>query len=356
MARGADVGVDILGNYVQRYGPASEKPDALYDVVTDRFLETMDRIWRDGLLKMYRREALCGAMPFGRIDPFGTELLLNRTGRPVAVFAAFVRTEDCVANRLLKAATDRLLRWYEGAEDRGRGRRVERLREARGRLNAVGSWVRGWELNLGGEERYIERLSVRHVAYVEAMRLAGHIVRDWGIGVKGPQGDVVLPIVLVNMADVFEKYARQVLRREAMERGAVRVRDGNSGGRDGAKVDLFREFHGGTTSPVATPDIVIDDDEGVLAVVDIKYKPAGSVPERGDVNQIVTYAVRYKCRKAMILYPDTLGGSGSVSFVGRIGEILLYQGSLNLGAENIVLEERRSSRAMLEALGREVTR
>ena len=356
MVRGADVGVDILDNYARGYGPASERPEALCDVVADKFLEAVDRIWREGLLKMYRREARCGAMPFGRIDPFGTELLLNRTGKPGAVFAAFVRTEDCGPNRLLRAAAERLLRWYEGAAGLGqRGRRVERLREACGRLKAAGSWVRGSERGMEGEDKMIERLPVRHVAYVEAIRLAGLIVRDWGIGVKGPRGDVVLPIVLLNMADVFEKYARQVLKQEAVGRGAVRVRDGNIGGPDGARTELFGEFHAGTTSPRATPDIVIDDDEGALAVVDVKYKPARKVPERGDINQVVTYAVRYNCRKAMILYPSILGGCGAVSSIGQIGGIRLYRGSLNLGADDIVSEEQRSSWAILEALGREVT-
>ena len=137
MAQSMDVRIDILNNYSRAYGDTDERPQGLYDIVADQFLEAVDRIWRDGLLKGYRQEARTGAMPFGRIDPYGTELLMKRTKRPLAVFSAFSRTEDCRPNRMLRRAATRLLRWYE---------RIEVGGGTVGVGNVYGKRVVGWKL------------------------------------------------------------------------------------------------------------------------------------------------------------------------------------------------------------------
>ena len=381
MAQSRDVRIDILNNYSRAYGDTDERPQGLYDIVADQFLEAVDRIWRDGLLKGYRQEARTGAMPFGRIDPYGTELLMKRTKRPLAVFSAFslgpriVGRIACVSSdwvekgnlgrRRWRAATRdgygfltdaRVGRWYERIESRGRhSRRGQRLREACRRLEVVASLGGEGEFGQAAVEKVIERLPVRHVAYVDALRLAGLIVRDWGIRVTGAGGVIVLPVVLVDMADVFEKYARRVLRREAARRGGVQVKDGNILPPEGARRKLFGRYEIGGQNPGATPDIVVEDDSRTLAVVDVKYKPARCLPDRADINQVITYAVRYECDKAMVLYPDIPEGSGSVVSVGRVGEIRVYRGGLDLGTKDIALEEQRSASAILEELRRDLS-
>ena len=195
---------------------------------------------------------------------------------------------------------------------------------------------------------------MRHAAYGDALRLAGLVIRDEGIRVTGAGGLTVLPVVLIDMADVFEKYARQALKREAAMRGGLQVGDGNVFAPEGAKTELFGEFHVNGQSPGATPDIVIGNEDEVLAVVYVKYKPARIVPERADINQMVTYAVRYGCEKAMVLYPDIPEGRGAVVLVGRIGGIHIYRGGLDLGTKDIASEERRSASAILAALKKNV--
>ena len=355
LARSTDVHVDVLGKYARAYQHTEERPQALYDVVADQFLEALDGVWRNGLLKAYRPATRRGAMPFGRIDPYGSELLMSRTRRPVAVFSAFFRTDDCRPNRLLKEAAGRLLRWYEGIGARKRhGRRIQRLRDARGRLQAVELSAAGSDVGPGDVEAIIKHLPGRRVAYVGALRLAGLIVREWGIKVTGAGGVAVLPVVLVDMADVFEKYARQVLKQTAEEGNVAEVRDGNVVAPTGAKSELFEEFYIGGKRPAATPDIVIAEDGGVSAIVDVKYKPGKVLPDRADLNQVVTYAVRYGCKKAMVLYPDNTRAGEPVLSIGRIGGIWAYRGGLDLGTKDIAMEEKRSASAILRALRREV--
>lgn len=354
LARSRGVHVDTLDNYSRAYRHTDDRPQALYDVVTDQFLETLDGVWRDGLLKAYRRATRCGAMPFGRIDPYRTELVVGRTRRSTAVFSAFFRTDDCEPNRLLKSAIVRLLRWYEGIGDRRRyGRRIQRLRDACRRLQAVELSAAGSHVGLGGVEESIGHLPGPKLAYVGALRLAGLIVKEWGIKVTGTGGVAVLPVVLVDMADVFEKYARQVLMQAATDSNGAEVWDGNVVAPTGAKTELFEEFDIDGRSPAATPDIVITDDGGVSAVIDVKYKPGRVVPERSDINQVITYAVRYGCERAMVLYPDAAGGSGPVVLIGRIGGIQVYRGCVDLGTSDIASEEKRSTSAVLKALRRD---
>lgn len=352
LARSTDVQVDILDNYSRVYGHTDDRPQALYDVVTDQFLEALDGIWREGLLKVYRRATLCGAMPFGRIDPYGTELLVSRTRKSTAMFSAFVRTDDCMANRLLKSAANRLLRWYEGIGNRREhGRRIQRLLDAHSRLQAVELSGPGFHIGPGGVEKIIGQLPSRQLTYAGALRLAAIIVKEWGIKVTGTGGVAVLPVVLVDMADVFEKYARQVLKQAAIDSNVVEVWDGNVAAPTGARTGLFEEFDIDGRSPAATPDIVVTHDGAVSAVIDVKYKPGRVVPERADINQVVTYAVRYGCERAMVLYPDAAGGRGPVVLIGRIGGIQVYRGGLDIGTSDIVLEERRSTAAVLKTLG-----
>lgn len=356
IARCADIRIDALDSYSRLYEHADEKPQTLYDIVADHFLAAVDRVWRDGLLKVYQRETRRGAMPFGRIDPYETELLRRRTRRPLAAFSAFFRTEDCDPNRLLRRAADRLLRWYEGTETlEGHGRlRVQRLRDTCRRLEAVAPSGTTLELGHVNVEAIVRHLPSRHAEYHLALRLAELIVKDWGVKITGVEGVVALPVVLVDMAAVFESYARRILEGEATERGGVEVKNGNVAAPGGAKTTLFHEFEIDSTNPSATPDIVVGDKRGTIAVIDVKYKPARVVPERADINQVMTYAVRYECDKAMVLYPDIPEGGRSVVAIGRIGGICVYRGGMDLGAKDIASEEQRSASAILEALKRDL--
>lgn len=354
LARSGDIRIDTLGDYTRMYGWTSEKPQSLRDVVADQFLEALERVWHQGLLKSYQREERIGAMPFGRINPCATELLTRRTRRPRAVFTAFSRTQNCGPNRVLRTATELLLQSYEalgGVEEQSR--RVQRLRDAHRRFEGVATRAAAHELGEEATETAIDNLPVHHVAYVDALRVASLIVRGRGIRLTSSKGAAVLPVVLVDMANVFERYARQVLKREAAKRGALYVKDGNMGGPDGARVGLFSSCDIEGEDPRATPDIVIGDSVGVLAVVDVKYKPARVVPERAEINQVVTYGARYECSKVMVLYPSTVADGQPVASVGKIGGIRVYRGSIDLSAEDIESEEARSAVAVLDALERD---
>ena len=66
-----------------------------------------------------------------------------------------------------------------------------------------------------------------------------------------------LPVMLVDMSQIFECYARETLRRWVPNSEAYEVLDGNVSGEDGGRVDLFTRFDIQGHSPAATPDLVL---------------------------------------------------------------------------------------------------
>ena len=176
---------------------------------------------------------------------------------------------------------------------------------------------------------------------MRALELAELIVGGYGVKVRSDGGRATLPALLVDMAIVFEGYVRGVLRRRLGLEEGFEVKDGNISGAGGSRRAFFCEFYGGGDSPAATPDIVVEDAVGARVVVDVKYKPARILPDRADLNQVVAYGLAYGCEKVMIVYPSVPGDGQELSFLGRVGSLSVYRGSLNLGAVDLEVEERR---------------
>jgi 5-methylcytosine-specific restriction enzyme subunit McrC len=153
------------------------------------------------------------------------------------------------------------------------------------------------------------------------------------------------------MADIFESYAREVLRQGLAAVSGYKVLDGNIAGADGAKRDLFDSFDLEGSNPSATPDIVVEGDGRILAVIDVKYKPSRKIPDRSEINQIMCYGARYDCDKVMILYPQPIKDQAPVCSIGMIGPIQVLRASLDLKAADLKAEEKSFATAILKQLG-----
>ncbi len=337
--RSASTKLEFLEHYSRIYGYSAEKPQSLYDVITDQFLMALELIWREGLAKDYREEQLLSQMPFGRIDPLRTALRQKVCQKPAAFFSAFFRTDDYGPNRVLKMALERLNSAYRALEKHdAQTTRIRRIRSALGHFESV-SEASSQELSVEATERYIRRRPVHRPAYDDALRLAHLIVNNIGFALRKGQGLATLPVILVNMADIFESYAREVLRRELANNPHLKVLDGNVSGGEGAKLNLFDRFDVEGSNPSATPDIVIEADGRTRAVIDVKYKPAKKIPERAEINQIMCYGARYRCDKVMILYPQPVKHQPPVCSLGMIGQTQVFRGSLNLETTDLEAEE-----------------
>ena len=340
ICRSTNTRVDVLDRYSHFYGQSDDRPQSLFDVLTDRFLLSLDLVWSEGLLKTYVRGQFVSSMPFGRVDPYRTAIAISTKGRATAHFTAFYRTADCGPNRVIRSAISRLIAVYRGRGGEGRHvTRIRRIQSAARHLEGVQS-ASCIELEPTSIGEYVRRLPDNHGSYVDALRIAGSIGGGFGVSLRDPAGSMHLPVILIDMADVFESYVRATLRSNEGLLPSCRVLDGNSGGADGAKTPLFSRMDIGGTSPAATPDIVIVRGNRALAIIDVKYKPAREVPDRSDINQVVCYAAIFGCNRAVIVYPDVPRGGEAFQSLGMIGSIQVYRASLDLGAPDLVLQER----------------
>lgn len=340
ISRSTSTKIEVLGRYSHVYGHTVEKPQSLYDIITDQFMMALDLIWREGLAKTYQEKRLTSSMPFGRIDPLRTTLQHERSRRPDAVFSAFFRTENFGPNRVLRTALERLNIAYRALENEEKQvKRIRRIRIALGHFDSVAE-AADTDLRPEATEQYIRRLPEHRTAYNDALRLAQLIINDVGFALREGRGLATLPVVLVDMADIFENYAREVLKQELAASTSLNVLDGNISGAEGAKCILFNRFDLEGNSPSATPDIVIEADGKTLAVIDVKYKPSKKIPDRAEINQIMCYGARYACNKVMILYPQLVKNQEPVCSLGMIGTTQILRASLDLQAVDLPAEER----------------
>lgn len=289
-------------------------------------------------------------MPFGRIDPLRTLLRQDKSRKPDAVFSAFLRTDDFGPNRVLRTALERLNIAYRVLEKHdSQTNRIRRIRSALGHFVGI-TEASDDELSAEATERYIHRLPEHRTAYNDALRLAHLIVNDIGLALRERQGLATLPVVLVDMADIFENYARQVLRNELARDSSLKVLDGNISGLEGAKRDLFSRFDIEGSNPSATPDIVIESGNKTLAVIDVKYKPSKKIPERSEINQIMCYGARYRCDKVMILYPQPVKNQPDLCSLGMVGETQVFRASLDLEASDLGAEEGAFGAAIIKEI------
>ncbi len=329
---------NILIKYARTFAHATETPASLVDILTDQLLDAFDHIWEIGLLKTYDRVQQVSSSPAGRILPFESEWNTARLGRPVAASIAFRRTPDFTPNRVLRFAFEKLLARYLGSLSDDQRSRTTRLRKAMSRLEAIGRPSRS-ELTPASISHCIRLLPVQHEHYADALMVAQLIIFDVGLSIRSAGGAAILPSILIDMSKVFEEYMRVVLARGLSDDPRISVRDGNKGGDGGARTILFDPVRAGLKNPPVTPDIVINVDDEPKLIIDAKYKSTPDVPDRPDINQVVLYGAKYSASQVMLLHADRKEGRGLVELCGDVGAFKVYNGQVDLEADDIEAEE-----------------
>lgn len=326
----------VLHKYMRKFAHSDERPQALLDVLTDRLLDAIDHIWANGLLKTYLPVVKTGATPTGRLMPFKTEWLSGKTGRPTAVSSSYSRTIDFGPNRVLRHALEKLLARYVSFG--GQRARVLRMKRVLTRFENVERATVS-ELSPRSISGFIKNLPPYHEHYAEALMLAQLVAFDAGLAIRGGGDAAILPSILVDMSAVFEIYLRRVLSNGLASDRRLEVLDGNRAGAGGAKLPLFSDVRAGAKNPPATPDIVVTLDGKAALVIDAKYKPAPDLPDRSDVNQVVTYGARYGTVPVMVLHAGRPNGRGSAEYCGSVGDFKVFNGMFDLSAISIHEEE-----------------
>ncbi len=311
------------------YRAAPSRPLALLEPIASTFVSQLRALYGTGFLKQYVSTTEYNGPLRGRIlleeslRRFWSKGLQHR-----AAVSFYDLTADIQPNQVLKSAVDHLLRQFRYLPEKPQPvvnelAAYQELFAGLGIRDIAPSKIRGSDWKSLPEP------------YREAAELASLIVQGRGVELPA-SGQVRLPSFVLDMADLFESYIRTVIRA-----GLSRVCQVLDGNKEGSR-SLYNE----KALPLATPDMVFANAGTVKLVADVKYK---SAPSREDINQIVTYGVRYEVNKVLVLCLSS-ADTGRLQQIGTISGIEVHCYEFSLSAANLDAEEAALVAAVRDGL------
>ena len=332
----------------REYSGRGTADDWAMDLYADALLDYIDGLLDAGLLRTYERCEDEGHFPHGRSN--FTRTVQRFAGRGIpnkAAFSWFERTIDTPANRCVKAAMEAIHAHLSKAKARPRkGDRAKIVRLA-GQLLAFA------EVGDDVDHRFLEDPQVigltplpdSRAYYRPVLDLSVLILRGIGIALDIGGTDVQMGSLLIDTSKLFEKFVRVSLAKHAAAHGwPIEVLDGNTEGR----VDLY-DVPDPLPAPFgipmaavasvdpgkAQPDIVLRTLDGrfpLLAEVKNTVHGSAGLPDREEVEQAVTYAVRYGLSFTVLIHPWIKGAKGLL-YIGRVRSIDVYDYRLDLSTD-----------------------
>lgn len=334
------------------YSGRGTADDWAMDIYTDALLDYVDELLDAGLLRAYERREDEGPFPHGRLEM--TRTIQRFAARGIAHKAAyswFERTVDTHANRCIKAAME-VVREHL-AKMASKPRKGDRAKVTR----LAGQFHAFEEVSEDRDFRFMTDTQVLGLAplpdsrayYRPTLDLAMLILQGVGIALEIGGSDVRLGSLLIDTNKLFENFVRVSLAKHAARHGwPVEVLDGNNEGR----VDLY-DIPDPLPAPLGTPmqalasrdagkaqpDVVLRALDGTVPLIaEVKNTIHGAatevdtLPYRSEVEQAVTYALRYDLSFALLIHPWIKGRKGLV-YVGRVRSVDVYDYRLDLSSE-----------------------
>jgi 5-methylcytosine-specific restriction enzyme subunit McrC len=322
------------------------------------FLEAVESVVAQGLLREYVQEQTSTSSPKGRILFGPTIRLHGRALDYLAEISYFSRTEFTAPNQALVEALHWVTTWVDRAD--GPTPHMQQCRDRAVRLLHTFRFVprdRRGAFHLDPRVLRPERLPEARSAYKRALPLGLALLARRGFSLDTADGDLALSSLLVKTDDVFEEYVRLRLA-EYMPDRRLSVVDGNTM----AKRYLFERAQakdvpeGAKVLPVGSnniePDVLIEEGGRTRLVIDVKYKRISRHADRESViQQLVTFAHRLGCARAVSIHPVQEGAPSGLFVSGVVGRTTIYSYRLNLGADDLEAEMRQLAKAMCELAG-----
>lgn len=237
--------------------------------------------------------------------------LWSRGKKHLAVSSYFELTPDVPANQILYFACHSLIQHFLA------------LGIAPDTLKALGEFEEVYA-RAGVSLRLPMKTEVNEAelpaTHVRAARLAFALVARRGVELPLGGTDLFLPSFLIDMESLFEQYVLRVLAQDLAGYEVV--------GANESMKPLFEDKE----APLANPDLVIFRNAAPLCVGDAKYKLRYT---REDLNQVISYAVSYGVKVAILFLPALSTNDVGLRQVGTIKGIRIYQYTLWLGSDRL---------------------
>lgn len=335
---------------LREYSGKGTADDWAMDLYASALLGYVDGLLDEGLLRTYVRREDGGHFPHGRFDTTRTMQRFAARGVPnKAVYSWHERTTDNPINRCIRAAMERVHEFLVSRPGDRTNDDRKRLARLSGQLLAFDEVAVDPDLRFLNDPEVIGStpLPDSRAYYRPALDLALVIVRGTGLALDLGGADVAMGSLLIDTNTLFENFIRVSLAKHATaSQWPVSVLDGNGAG----KVDLYDvpqpapTFRGAEMDVVAAskngyaqPDVVFRTVDGkVPLIAEIKNTDKGKnspVPERSEVNQAVTYALRYGLSFTVLIHPWVAGQPG-LAYIGRINSVDVWDYKLDLSTDD----------------------
>lgn len=93
---------------------------------------------------------------------------------------------------------------------------------------------------------------------------------------------------------------------------------------------------------MATPDIVlksVQTSDNSTIVIDVKYKSIEKLPDRDDLNQIISYAASYSASHGILIFPANDKNPSGINLIGELPGVRFYALFIDLNNSHIEEEE-----------------
>ena len=335
------------------YSGRGTADDWAMDVYTDALLDYVDELLGQGLLRTYERHEGEGHFPHGRLEFGATIQRFAAKGIPnKAAYSWHARTVDTPTNRCVKAAMEAVHAHLTRTMPRPRKGDRAKLARLGGQLLAFE------EVGEDPDFRFLDDPQVLGLTplpdprayYRPVLDLSVLILHGVGIALELGGEDVRMGSLLIDTNKLFENFVRVSLAKQAAKNGwPIEVLDGNA---DEGRVDLYdvpdplpapfgtpMEALASRDPGKAQPDVVLKALDGsVPLIAEVKNTIHGAnaatdtLPERGEVEQAVTYALRYDLNITLLIHPWINGTKGLV-YVGRVRSVDVYDYRLDLSSD-----------------------
>lgn len=335
--------------HLRGYSISNHQLPGILDALLASFLHSTGAVLVRGLLHRYEPVQTTGPFPKGKLNLHRTMALCARGTRASASTTWYARTDDTPENQTLKYALRLLAQHFQAAGPQPGTRAVR---------STIGAQLRHLKrVTLDTKRSFLRDAHVRDPAtlpfsrayYAQAIRIAKILIGRQGLDMRSFGGSIRAGTLLLDLESVFEEYVRAILQRDigGSSSGLV-VLNGELPPPSGASRVLFDPP---ALRPLATPDVVIAKVAGYAAgnvVVEVKYKPleGTEMPQRADLNQIITYAVAYRSRAAVLVHPAANSHDSGLRLLGVIGSVPVFVYALNLCAADLALEESNFSESI----------
>jgi len=347
--------IDFVREYQASLPGAAE--DWMLIRLCERFVQECENVMAQGLYRTYENHRETTSSPKGRI------LISETISRHVARNVPYKAEASYFMRSVTNPPNQALLEAVLWVREFLIGRRGRSVRQLRSRCDALLFFLQ----HIGRDPRHLFKWDRRVLtptvmpsarsAYRRALPLAIALLDRQGFTLDAEKGELSLNSLLIRTDMLFEAYVRKMLATYIPDK-SLSVVDGNKMPKrylfepvcsedipDGVK--LLRRGNN-----VIQPDILIEDRAGnTLLAADVKYigieANEGGHADRHAIEQVITYAHRLDCTKALSIHPAQKGQRSGLSLSGRVGPTMVFNYRVNLAADNLDVEMR----AMAKSIG-----